>query len=391
MFIGQGIQLKKQKAVVPFGNLFQDDFANLNNWTSIGGGSFTPDGTTGLTIGAGITDYLRWIEYDPLINTIEDFLIFFQVEVLAVGIMACSVQTRRLVAGAHKKTFIGSFIGGATTGRMVVATYADGTSTVVSNVADGASSSPASINYAVGHFLNISFRRNNINDYTAAVQNVNNGDTNGIQYSQIPDASPSVVAANNACKFAIHCVSGSYRIVPGTFVVSSNGERNLRALFVGDSRTTFMSASPASNRYANITFVGSKYRFSVNAGAYDTAGQYSIQGPHINSYGADFVFLGGLMRNGVFYGIAQATNRANYTSIRDNAVAGGAKVVHILFPNDTSATMTTENAWVVSTFTSDIVLDFGGNTYSYADGVHFSNTGHASIGADIRAAMPWLY
>lgn len=382
--------LVKQHAPLAYGIVFKEDFANINNWTNIGSGSFTPGGT-GLTIGAGITDYLRWLEYDPLPNTSENFLIEFQVEVLSTsGILATSVQTRRLVSGAHKKTFIGAFVCNPTTGRVVVATYADGTSVTVTNVADASPGLP-NINYSVGHILNYAFRRSNINDYTCTVFNTNNSETSTVGYTQIPDASPVVVAANNACKWSVQCVSGSWRIIPGTFQVTSSDFRNVRAVFVGDSRTTFMSASPATARYPNLTFSGSKFRYAVDAGAYDTTGQYSIQGAWINSFGAEYVIIA-IGRNDIFYGIASGTWQANLNTIRNNAVAGGAKAVFLLFPNDTSATVSsTLNAYVLSTFTSDIIIDMTAETLSYSDGVHFSNTGHQSIATFIRNAMPWLY
>lgn len=381
--------MSKARAAIQFGTVFTESFSTLTGWTNIGAGSFTPDGSTGLTIGAGATDYLKWIEYDALPNTAESFLISFQVEVLAVGILAASVQTRRLVPGSHKKTFIGSFIGGATTGRVVIATYADGSSTTVSNVADD---SPDNIAYAVGHILNYTFRRTAINEYTCTVFNVNNSQQTTIGYNQIPDASPVVVAANNSASVSVQCVSGSFRIVPGTFVFSSTLNRNIRALFIGDSRTTFMSASPATNRYANIVFAGSKHPFAVNAGAYDTTGQYVIQQAWINSYGAEYVFLA-IGRNDIFYVIDTLTWQANYDSIRNGAAARGSKVVHILFPDDSSAAVeATFNAYVISTWGAvDQIIDLSGETYTYADGVHFTTTDHAAIGASIRAAMPWLY
>lgn len=366
------------------GTLFSDNFTSLSNWTNVGGGTFTAGGT-GLIIGSGATDYNQWIEYNPLPNTVENFVMFMQVEVVSTGILSMGIETVRSVSGAHRKSFMGSWIGGATSGRVVIATYAEGTSTTVSNVADAGSQR----NYSVGHILNLSFRREG-NQYTCTMLNTSNGLQSATQYTDIPDASPTVVAANNAGKFKIHCVSGSYRVIPGTFSVTSTSFKDIRALFVGDSRTTFMSASPWTNRYANRTFAGSPLKYEVDAGAYDVTSCYSVQQTMIDLYNADYVIIGGLGRNDVYYVIPSATYQTNYTTIRDNAVAGGALVVHLLFPSDASANVTALNLWITLTFPSDIIIDMSGHTFTYSDGVHFTNTDHQYIADQINLAIPTL-
>lgn len=385
MMIGQNIGLAKVKSQIPFGTVFTEDFATLTNWTSVGGGSFTPNASTGLTIGAGATNFDRWIEYDPYPNTLESFLISLRVEVLTVGIVGVSVQTLRSVAGAHKKTFFGSFFGGATTGRSVISTYADGGSTSAVTAADAGA--PGTINYAVGHFLNISFRRTAINTYEFVCFNINNSTQSTISYPDIPDSAPIVVAANNACKIAVQCISGSFRIVPGTFIVTSEDYRNVRALFIGDSRTTFMSAAPATNRYANKVFAGSKQKYIVDAGAYDTTGQYSVQSTHIQNCQADYVFMM-IGRNDIYYSISSGTWQANYDTIRNTAAAKGSKIVHLLVPTDSSANVSALNSYVTSTWSQDIIIDMTGHTFTYADGVHFTNTDHQYIADQILAALP---
>lgn len=385
MMMSQNIGLSKVKSQIPFGTVFTENFATLTNWTSVGGGSFTPNASTGLTIGAGGTDFNRWIEYDPYPNTLENFSINLQVEVLAVGIVGVSVQTLRSVAGAHKKTFFGSFFGAATNGRSVISTYADGGSVSAVTAADAGA--PGTINYAVGHFLNLVFRRSSINTYDFICTNVNNGTTSSVGYSDIPDSAPIVVAANNACKFAVQCISGSFRVVPGTFSVTSNDYRNVRALFIGDSRTTFMSAAPATNRYANKVFAGSKQKYIVDAGAYDTTGQYSVQTTHIPACQADYVFMM-IGRNDIFYSISSGTWQANYDAIRNMAASKGSKIVHLLVPTDSSANVTALNSYVNSTWAQDIIIDMSGHTFTYADGVHFTNTDHQYIADQILLALP---
>ncbi len=371
----------------PLGVLLSDPMTSLTNWTNVGTATFTADGTgTSVSGGSGFVNY-RY--YTPLLNTVENFKItmVFVVTNTAAGGIGIGSQAD-LTAPTLNRTFVGRWATNTTAGGATIHTCYEGTGVTFTQAATSGTTS----NYAINDIIQLVFERA-YNVYTVTATNLSNPSTQTTNYTA---QNANTVAANSAGRFAIFAVGGGQRIT--SITIESNSYKNIRALFIGDSKTHRLSSTTKATRYADVVFAGSTKKFEVNAGANDRTAQYSPQQVHIDSYNADYVFLmiGG---NDIRGGIASGTWQANLTTIRNNAKAAGASIVWLLYPKETVIDFTAFNQWIVDrvadTFIGDLVIDTSSiivvGTDVAVDGVHPNDTGHAKIGAAIRTTMPTLY
>lgn len=382
-------QMTGYSANQQFGTLIDETFDSLANWTESGAANFSIiDGELEMSGGSGVfTDY---IVNDTLQNTFENFSIeaTFKITVAGFGFGIGTRETN--VIDTTNRSAVCQFAAtGGTSGQGIIKFCNDNTTTFVNRALSTA------ITWAVGDTIKMTFSRA-FNTYTVTVENVTTPQIQTTSYSITGATDPKV--GNPGCKFAIYAFGGTVRVTG--LIISSTSYKNIRALFVGDSITHYRSASGKTSRYADKVFEGSAYRWEVNAGGGDYTAIYTGQRVHIDSYNADYVFmmLGG---NDIFYGIGASTYQANYTTIRNNIVAGGQTVVHLLATPRTGTDVTPLNTWIQATFSGDLIIDTytplkGAGTdlsatYDSGDGVHPNDAGHALVATTIRNAIPTLY
>jgi lysophospholipase L1-like esterase len=369
------------------GTLFDESFANLDQWTQVGLGTYTPSGS-GLTISGGNTDYNRWIERNYP-NTLENYVVEVTAECLTKGFFAAGFQNSLVLTGAklNNRTQIASMANGATARPTLVAYNNSVSASVVSDAA------PSNFSYSIGDILKIVFTRS-VSTYDFSIYK------NGVLQLSIPtlEEYPGTgVLPNGGGRFSMQNISGSWRVTE--YKVTSTGYKNVRALFVGDSITHRLKAGDYTNRYANRVFNGSSKRFEVNAGSNDITSVYAEQTEHIPFMNAEYCFMmiGG---NDIYYDVPDEDLQANYTAIRNIIVGYGGTPVHLYNTPRTTQDNRALNSWISSTFSNDIVIDtftpLKSGTYALAaaydsgDGVHPNAAGHQLIADTILAAMPTL-
>jgi len=93
-----------------------------------------------------------------------------------------------------------------------------------------------------------------------------------------------------------------------------------------------------------------------------------------------------------------AAGLSQYSDIRNTLVAAGIQVIHCLATPRNGTNVTPLNSYILSTFTSDLIIDTytplwsGSGTslnaaYDIGDGVHPNNAGMALIAATVNSAL----
>lgn len=370
------------------GIMFSENWTNLSLWSTTGAGaawSVTGNVLTSAGATPGPGTFVNYIQYIALPNSVEDFTISvdFQITVAGFGIGLSAQEL--LTTDATDRSFIGQFVGnGASSGKCAIWACAEGTTTPY--VQQGSLS--GAITWAVNDNQTLTFTKA-WNQYTVTILNHANSQTQSTSVTIPSDATGNPKGANPAFQFGIHWFGGTFKI-NSVFAPSSTNSKNCYSLWIGDSRTYGCAASTKGQRFQNVVYASSPENFQTNSGSSDRTAQYTGQSTWITTYKANYVIIA-VGRNDVAFGVAEATIEANIATIYNNVLAYGGYPIILLFPSDTGATMTTFNNAMKSIYPANNIIDLSGNTYSYsADGVHFSNTGMASIAADIIALRPDL-
>lgn len=371
-------------APVPIGQMFSENWASLSNWTQSGAATWSVSGNV-LTVSGGSGVFTDFITYDPLPNSCEDWTCTMDFKITVAGFGIGITAQELLTTDGTNRSFSGRFVGsGASAGKILIDACNETTTTFVNKAI-----SSTAITWAVGDNMRLVLQKA-WNVYTLTVFNLTTTANTlaPITYTVPSDQSGNPTAANPAFKFSIKTFGGTQTV--SSISATTTNRKNIWSLWVGDSRTYGISASSKSQRYQNVLYASSGRAYETNSGGSDRTGQYTVQGTWINTYKAKYVIIA-LGRNDVAFGVAEATIEANIATIYNNVKAGGGTPLILLFPSDTGATMTTFNNAMKSTYPAGNIIDLSGKTYSYAaDGVHFSNTGMASIAADIKLLKPFL-
>lgn len=243
----------------------------------------------------------------------------------------------------------------------------------------------------------LTINQNDIFTFTLVKSNTGNVSTFDITVTRAAGGSINVswsdsVLCYATARFALFEVGGDWTITEWT--VDCTDRRYVKALFVGDSITHGLTATNLSTRWP----VQVAERFgshSISAGAGDVTQRVVDKIGFLIAYRANHVFLmiGG---NDILFGVASGTWQANYTSIRNQFKAAGAKITHCLATPRDATNMTTLNTFI-SGFTSDTVVDTftplkGAGTdlaaaYDSGDGVHPNQAGHDLIATTVIASL----
>lgn len=372
-----------QSPSVPFGTIITDDWDNLNNWTDNGtAATFTPSSNE-LLLANGTGLYTHRIVYDPLVNSLENWVASFDFKITTdnAGGIGIDVQ-HEFSAQSTDRSFLARFqaVAGGSHGQTVIIKSNEGTTVRSVGATTG------TLTYAVNDVIRIEFERE-VYTYTVTVTNLTNPNSVNASYTAY---NANVRAPNPACKFSIYTFGGTQTIT-SAFTVTSNSYKNIESLFIGDSKTVGLSATTFTDRFANVAYNGFTEKFEVNAGASDRSSQYTIQETHLESYNARFAFLilGG---NDIRGGIAVNDVIDNLTIIRNFLTASGTTVIWCKYPEENTLKFVDFNNAIEAAADNhgDLWLgtentDTGGRLA--ADNIHLSDVGHAYVAGIIRSAL----
>lgn len=165
--------------------------------------------------------------------------------------------------------------------------------------------------------------------------------------------------------------------------MSSDNLSSVPNLLVGDSITWGLCATNYAGGFARQVFPSGNY--SISAGPSDRIVDVSNKINNLLAYNASriFLFIG---RNDIAAGTPIATVQSDYIAIVSSLKSNGASVVH-LGPLHTGGNYDIFNAWLVTQFPGDIVVNSTVGMTFAADGVHPNQAGHNLIASNILAAI----
>lgn len=378
------------------GEYLNTNFSSLTGWTdSSTNATFTP-GVGGLAVSGGIGT--TWVDdlltYDLPIG-FEEFEFIVEFTMTTRGSIAFGMDSVQKVSTGGGNGLNRSFIGACaySTGNYYaqVVSFAEGKYSVATAYAQSAGSAISD-----GDSMRVTFSRTDYNLYTCFIENLTKATTQTAQYRQ---SYPTLLVPNVIAHPSVHAIGGAQTVT--SYVVNSNSYKNIRALFVGDSITQAYyvnGVTQGSLRYPARTFDGSTKRYEVCAGGnhfcddiLEAIESYKLMNPEYF-----FMMIGG---NNVLDGTSTAVYYPQYQSIRDQMVAHGSIVVHLLATPRDATDMTTFNSWISSTFSGDIVVDTNtplrdGGTGLAApfdlDGTHPNQAGMQELADTNNAAIPGL-
>lgn len=376
------------------GTIVTDTFSSLKDWTQVGGGTFTPSGA-GLSVSGGTTNYTtNYIKYAPLPNSFEQWKMSmeFTPTISGSGILIGIHSIMNDSFSTLNRSFYGRWASTATHFGAYIITFYEGTGTT----ATAAATTAVDAAYTLGvDDIRLEFERNK-DLYTVTCTNLMTGVSRSSSYTA---KNANTVVPNNAGLFCIHALGGSQTVKH--IKVTSDCQKNARAVFVGDSITHGLDANLLVGRYSDRVFraLSGSGRHEVFAGGNDRTLCYTNT-TGLEMLSPDYVFMA-IGTNDLAGGVSESTYKANYTTIRNNMVSAGSSIVHLAtIPRDT-VDVRPFNAWKRATFPQDIYIDTytplatSSSTYTLrasltTDGVHPNDTGHVIYANTIRNAMPYL-
>lgn len=379
------------------GTYISTGFTSLTGWTDLStNATFTP-GVGGLSVSGGIGT--TWVD-DLLTYNLpigfEEFEFVVAFTMTTRGSIAFGMDSVQKVStgggNGLNRSFIGACAYSANNYYAQVVSFAEGKYSVATAYAQSAGSAISD-----GDSMRVTFSRTDYNLYTCFVENLTKATTQTAQYRQ---SYPTLLVPNVIGHPSVHALGGAQTVT--SYVVNSNSYKNIRALFAGDSITQAYyvnGVTQGSLRYAARTFNGSSRRYEVCAGGnhfiadiLEAIESYKLMNPEY------FVMMIG--GNDILDGTPSGTYQPQYTSIRDQMVAHGSQVIHLLATPRDATNMTTYNSWISSTFTNDRVIDTYtplkgsgtdlGAAYDSGDGTHPNQAGQQKLGDTINTDFPGL-
>lgn len=368
----------------PFGEVFNDSFArsflNAPNKDFIAGANFTVDGSK-LNVVSGVggfNDRLQWRygnSFEKYVQTIAgQFNSTPGAGTYGIGVGLSDFTTpdvqRSVVARLELRS-------GSDLGKIYIYSY-DGTTATAEDV------SASGLPFVSGDLYEVELTSDVIAGervYTA-IATRNGGSTVQAQWTT------AVNQGSSTGNFAIFNFGGTFTVTNWTIAV--NDLKNVNDIIIGDSITHGFGATDLNTRWA--AQISDSYLVSAGNGDGTGAVMQKLKSILDTNARRAFLMIGG---NDITFGIL-STAQSNYTILRNFLQASGVQVIHCLATPRDATNMTTWNAWLTSTWTSDLIIDTftplsdGGTGLDAAydfDGTHLNQAGNDLVAATILAAL----
>lgn len=395
--IGRGVGFggHRRPSLTEFGTVFTDSFARAalgGDYTTNGAATWTTDGakltTTG---GTGVhtmrlqRSYYTCLERHTIVI---EFTMTSAIGATTFGIGAGVYGTNTF---DHRSYAIQYYMGtGANNGKLICySAQGVGPTYTTRKTSASALSALQNKNYR----LTVVRNRETI---TYTVQNLTDGGSYSDSFGFSMSYAATVHCPHGGGQFYLNSYGGTIDITK--WEVTGNDYKNVKTLLVGDSITYGIAADLTANRWAsNVSEIGTN-DYTVSGGPSDNTNEALDRIGELLSMNPQYavMMIGG---NDIQRSISSTIYEANYTSIRNQLKAAGATIIHCLATPRDGTDMTTFNAWISSTFTSDTIIntftplaDGTGLDAAYdpGDGVHPNAAGHALIASTITTAAPYL-
>lgn len=388
---GQGGEVPEE-----FGVILEDFFNRLSigdDYNETGASDFTLDGTDLICTNGALdaSARLEWL-YG---NSFEDYEIEARIQLnttpstttygLAFGMRDFSnPDGRRDVWGQLYMTTSGTIGGEA-----LIQTH-NGTSATLQ------AQSAGNVVRASGAWYIVRFKRyisGGLNTFECSATKESDGSVTGSAIWTEPLSYPQTHFSTSTGNFCIYNIAASIKV--DYLKITVHDRKNIDSLIIGDSITHGAYATDMDGRWATQVG-GTRTSYSVSGGSGDVTQRVLDKIQNLIDYNPTraLLMIGG---NDILFSVAQATYRANYTSIRNQLVAAGIQVVHLLATPRTTTDITALNTWIQATFTTDTIIDtytpLKGTgtslhaTYDAGDGTHPNQAGHDLIASTIIAAL----
>lgn len=372
-----------------FGTILNDNFnrSAINSTTAdfiSSVSDFTVDGTK-MTVTSGANTYTRRLNYnygnsfEQYTQTLSGALAVAPgASTYGIGVGISDFSTPDVERSVNCQVI---FTSGSDLGKIVITTY-DGTTATQRAI------SASGLPFANGDTYQITFNCAIVSGYRVYTATVvrNGGSSVQAQWTTANHAEGSSTG-----DFSIFNFGGTMTVTNWT--ISVDDIKHVREVWIGDSITHGHGATTLNTRFADQVSVSD---FTVSAGNGDITQSVLNKLQNIIDLNPHRVFLmiGG---NDVGLGVSSSTYQNNYTAIRNALRGHGIQVIHLLATPRDGVNMTTFNAWISGTFTSDPIVDTftplkdGGtglnNTYDLGDGTHLNQAGYNLVASTILAAL----
>lgn len=365
---------------ITLGELANDSFASLSDWTESGSGDFdlVPGG---LQVSTGNASYNNYIYFNPSAFAGHRFKISirFTVNVAGAGI-AVGINNRQNISLALQNS---KYVKFNSTTNTLIEVSRDGASTVETLTAVLAETPGAS------DVLEIGLERH-LNSNRVYFRNITTG-----YYVSRNRISPNP-GGNNTGHFSIFSVGGTHTV--SNVTISSGLYLRAKATFVGDSITNGTGATTLSTRYSNQAFKNSDEYFQLWGGSGDVTEAVQNSLPYLIDLDPEYVVL---MIGGNDVGlVADGVYRPRYQAFTASMEAAGIIVIHCLATPRNNKDLRDHNTWINTTFAGGLIVDLFtplltgdsdlNSIYDSGDGVHPNDAGYSLMGSTLISTVTAL-
>lgn len=357
---------------------------NKNYWPNQT--DFTPQPSVSLSLNGGYVDYnvstIDWGNYTRILPTRPTILPNWTIEVTfkmltapTTGTVGFGLGTKGIIGGADLLCYVNTTTSNS---GLLNILKGDGSATYQTG-------SSATVNQNDIVKLTVAFVDSSI---TFTLNNLTTGGTGSISYTNtlISATSPISVLSNWAL-IGHSTVSCTWQVQ--AIKISSATKRNATLVVMGDSKTQGAFATYFGSRFGtrlNTPYPSSIVYASGNAKTSDFLNYMQEEMMNLNGY----QYLLALGSNDKRFGSTETELRDAYTKLVKLLQGGGARVLHTVFPEDSTSAgvgLTAFKNWVAATYSGDYIdtwtqlstsniLKAG---YNSGDGVHLNEAANKSI------------
>lgn len=385
-FYGQPSKIYKKLPVKnnclaqPVGTLVYNDF-NSASWTYTGTGSATFTTGTGITLTGGVSSVASNLLYTAMPTNLNTSTTTVRVTmtgvdasngVVGLGVVSNNSATLRHFVIINCRT-------GASKGNMLMFYDNAFDSETQPTVIPFTNGDQIEIQY-IQSLLSISFKVKNVtqsSSYNTITKNLSITYLSGAQ--DIPDVVDLMVVN----------YSGTNTI--NYFKYESDQKQYADLLLVGDSKTHGFYAQTQANRYMDIWSTNTKKSIVNVAAQSNKLEQYVLLNNLIYKMKPKAVLMCAAFRNNISASTFNATAKANYISITQNANRIGAVVYHLKPLPEGTLDQSTGLTYINQTFNPNKILDITSGFVSAtnnSDGTHPNVSGNALLGANATTVIP---
>lgn len=381
-------------ATEAFGNLINDTFTSLSDWTetspdtafSVSGGDLLINKSVGG--GYNFNDYLAQTAYGG--SCIDNWTITvpFKLTEISASATGFAVGVRSTATWYSNLHNIVQFNTNSGAGGKKLYFYMGGATSATTT---SASALTCAVNDECTLVVTMTGDTTNGYRITATATNLTNPNSISHSYTFI-GTYPTTIGIPPTSYFSIYALPGTVTL--HSYTVSTALLKNINIAAIGDSITAWLYAGTYGGRWFNQAVLGSTKTNYAMGGPGDRTETVLHRIPQITAFNPNYIILA-IGGNDLEGGVAIGTVQTRYQSIVTQLTKAGRTIYHCKPTPRNAYNFATWNAWLDSNFTNVIdtntqLLGTGytlAATYNATDNVHINLAGHTLVGSIVRTAI----